>query len=379
MKKGLRKFLILAGTVSILGANISSNAATYEVQQGDSYWKISQRFGVKLDQLMKLNQADERAILYSGQKISVPDGDNYFIYEVKAEDTPWLLSKKFGISLNGFLKFNELTTASVICVGQKLHIPIQEPVYLTSQEVSTTPIESPAPSLTALINSKPEDIHVTVSYVTHTIQSRESFWSISTKYGIPMTELMKINKATGSTILSVGDKLIIPTYQIPIMEIVEPDKGEYLDWWTAAQYLIPIGSEFKVMDLTTGKSFMAKRTIGANHADVETLTENDTKIMREIWGGNFSWSSRPAIIEYKDRRVAASVSGMPHAGNEDAPGGAQTSWRSGDYGAGPNYDYIKGNEMNGHFDIHFKNSTRHVDGLVDQKHQENIKIAAGMK
>jgi len=56
------------------------------------------------------------------------------------------------------------------------------------------------------------------------------------------------------------------------------------------------------------------------------------------------------------------MTAMPHAGNDSAPGGVWTSWRSGDYGAGTNYDYIKGNGIDGHFDIHFYNSTRHKDG-----------------
>jgi len=33
--------------------------------------------------------------------------------------------------------------------------------------------------------------------------------------------------------------------------------------------------------------------------------------------------------------------------------------------------------MDGHFDIHFLNSTRHKDGEVDWSHQANVRIAAG--
>ncbi|PKM95517.1 MAG: peptidoglycan-binding protein LysM [Firmicutes bacterium HGW-Firmicutes-1] len=375
MKKRFKKFLILAATVSILGTN-TNYAATYEVQHGDSYWKISQRFGVNLSQLMKLNQANEQAVLYSGNQIKIPDGDNYFIYEVKSGDTPWLLSKKYGISLQGFLKFNGLSESSVINIGQKLRIPIQEPSFSPNQ---TSTVQISSPNITTPINPAPKDVKITVTYLTHTIKAGDNFWSLGVKYGIPTTELMRLNKATTSTVLSIGQQVSIPIYQIPKMDVVSSNYGEYLDWWTAVQYLIPIGAEFKIIDFYTGKSFMAKRTIGANHADVETLTANDTKIMREIWGGSFSWTSRPVIIEYQNRRVAASVSGMPHAGNDYSAGGVQTSWRSDAYGAGPNYDYIKGNDMHGHFDIHYKNSTRHKDGLIDQKHQENIKTAAGMK
>jgi hypothetical protein len=100
--------------------------------------------------------------------------------------------------------------------------------------------------------------------------------------------------------------------------------------------------------------------------------------MKEIFGGSFSWTDRPVLIKVNGRKIAASMSGMPHAGNDAAAAAAWTSWRSGDYGAGTNFDWIKNNGMDGHFDIHFLNSTRHVDGQVDPTHQANVKIAAGL-
>ncbi|MCD5413697.1 MAG: hypothetical protein LR001_01645 [Clostridiales bacterium] len=124
---------------------------------------------------------------------------------------------------------------------------------------------------------------------------------------------------------------------------------------------------------------MAKRTTGANHADVETLTLQDTNKMKEIWGGSLTWAKRPIIIEYNGRKLAASAAGMPHAGNDSAPGGEYTSWRSGDYSGGYNFDWVKNNAMDGVFDVHFFNSTRHKDGNIDDTHQRNVKISAGME
>lgn len=43
-----------------------------------------------------------------------------------------------------------------------------------------------------------------------------------------------------------------------------------------------------------------------------------------------------------------------------------------------NLDYIKGNGMDGHIDIHFAGSKRHKDGQIDPDHQKCIKIAAGL-
>lgn len=99
-----------------------------------------------------------------------------------------------------------------------------------------------------------------------------------------------------------------------------------------------------------------KRTIGANHADVEPLTAADTAIMREVWGGNWSWAVRPIIVEVDGRRLAASSSSMPH-----------------------DVQYITNNNFNGHSDLYFLNSTRHVDGRKDLNHENAILIAAGLR
>lgn len=167
-------------------------------------------------------------------------------------------------------------------------------------------------------------------------------------------------------------------HNVPVKSTPGPQYGEALDWWTEAQYVIPIGADFEVLDYNTGKSFFARRTTGANHADCEALTAEDTQKIKEIWGGSFSWSKRPVLIKYNGRKIAASMAGMPHAGNDSAPADKWTSWRSDNWGAGPNYDYIKNNDMDGHFDIHFLNSTKHSDGAVDTGHQANIKISSGL-
>jgi len=154
--------------------------------------------------------------------------------------------------------------------------------------------------------------------------------------------------------------------------------GEYLDWWKEAQYLVPRGAKFEVIDYYTGKSFMAQRSVGTNHADVETLTAKDTEIMKDIWGGSFNWERRPVIILINGRRIAASAAGMPHAGNDKVNGGSYSSWRSGDYSGGTNLDYVKENDMHGVFDLHFLNSKRHMDGKIDNVHQQAIKVSAGI-
>lgn len=63
----------------------------------------------------------------------------------------------------------------------------------------------------------------------------------------------------------------IPVHTIAKTQVVGKKYGEMLDWWTEEQYVFTIGKIAKVTDLSTGKSFNIKRTIGANHADFKNL------------------------------------------------------------------------------------------------------------
>lgn len=135
-------------------------------------------------------------------------------------------------------------------------------------------------------------------------------------------------------------------------------KVEVLNWSTASQ-VMPRGSVATVLDVYTGKRFQIKRTFGTNHADVEALTTKDTQIIKSIWGG-FSWERRPVIVEFNGRYLAASLAGMPHAGDS--------------------LDGVKNNSMSGVIDLHFRGSRRHKEGniaaVVDPQHQAAIDVAA---
>lgn len=120
---------------------------------------------------------------------------------------------------------------------------------------------------------------------------------------------------------------------------------------------------------------MAKRTYGYNHADCEGLTAKDSAILKSIYSGSWSWTRRPIIVIIKGRKIAASMAGMPHAGLDRYPANVKVHGRSGGYGYGDNLDAVKGNIMDGHFDVHFLKSRTHGTNRVNAAHQNAIKRA----
>ncbi|OEF99884.1 glycosyl hydrolase [Vulcanibacillus modesticaldus] len=258
-------------------------------------------------------------------------------YTVVSGDTLWKIASRFGTSVLALKQINNLTSDR-IHVGQKLTIPTVENTATQNKGTQET-------------YTKP-----TVTYITHTVSKGDNLWDLSIRYGIPFTELLSVNKLTQNSTLTLGQKLTIPVHHIPVKPVVSEKHGELLDWWTEAQYVFPIGKVAKVTDFQTGRTWYVKRTIGANHADSEPLTAKDAAIIKEVWGGTYNWNKRAIIIEVDGRRIAASMTSMPH-----------------------DIQYIKDNNYNGHFDIHFLNSTRHKDGKMTESHQKQVRIAAGVE
>jgi len=379
------------------------NQIIHTVVSGETYWIISKNYGVDFYKLLAANNATEKSMLNIGDKIIIPSTSQTpqtKVHTVQAGDTFYKLSQKYNVNLTELMKLNGANENSILYIGQKLQIP-QSAVSSPQPTPQPTPVPSPtapsptptssptptpsptsAPSPTPIPSPtpspSPSSTKPYITYTSYTVKSGDNLWNIAEKFGIPFSELLSTNNMKESTILNIGNVLKIPVYNIPVKSTPGEKYGEYLDWWTEAQYVVPTQSVIEIVDFYTGKSFFAKRTTGSNHADIETLTLSDTQKMKEIWGGNFSWTRRPVIVKINGRKIAASASSLPHAGNDKVAGGIYTTWRSDGYPPGYNLDWVKDNGIDGVVDLHFANSTRHNDGQVDSKHQENIKIAAGL-
>jgi hypothetical protein len=123
--------------------------------------------------------------------------------------------------------------------------------------------------------------------------------------------------------------------------------------WENANEILPRQSIFTVIDVETGDRFKVQRRAGSRHADVQPLTFKDTKIMKNIYGGTWSWKRRAVLIYTTNSLIAASMHGMPH-------------------GAGA----LK-NGFPGHFCIHFRGSSTHKTGKPDLSHHLMILKAGG--
>jgi spore germination protein len=90
----------------------------YEVQSGDSLFKISNQYHMNLGKIAQLNGLTNHSKLVLGQSIILPGST----YMVQSGDSLWKIASRHAISTDALLKNNGLTS-NVIVPGQKLAIP----------------------------------------------------------------------------------------------------------------------------------------------------------------------------------------------------------------------------------------------------------------
>ena len=96
--------------------------------------------------------------------------------------------------------------------------------------------------------------------------------------------------------------------------------------WSVVSSAWPGGSQGILYDISTGKSFKIKRWAGGNHADIETLTTEDTQVFASIYGVSDAndmyedysaasgyWEPRACLLITTDGHLyACSLQGVPH-------------------------------------------------------------------
>lgn len=129
--------------------------------------------------------------------------------------------------------------------------------------------------------------------------------------------------------------------------------GELVDW-NEVKPLLKTGQVYTVTDFNTGMEFNITFTGGENHAEVECTSATDVIELKSVFGGDFSFFKRPAVINIDGRNIAAALQGFPHGG-----------------------DTISGNDMDGHLCLYFSGSRSHVCNLPDAEITGQIYKAAG--
>jgi membrane-bound lytic murein transglycosylase D len=106
-------------------SKVKGSLIEYVVRKGDSLWRIANRFGTTTKAIQSVNQLNNTH-LRIGQVLMIPKGLTALkkmktkTYTVLEGDSPYIIARKYQMSLSDFLRLNHLTPRSTIFPGQVL-------------------------------------------------------------------------------------------------------------------------------------------------------------------------------------------------------------------------------------------------------------------
>ena len=126
----LQKLVAATAIVSTVGVGLSqiADADTYTVKKGDTLWDIAINNGTTVDQLMQDNNLTS-SLIFPGDKLTynttvaqVAQAKEQGYYTVVLGDTLGKVANRFGVSVDELVKLNNLSNPNLIYVGTVLKV-----------------------------------------------------------------------------------------------------------------------------------------------------------------------------------------------------------------------------------------------------------------
>lgn len=133
------------------------------------------------------------AVLFSGCATAqnypekTRNGTDFYVYKVEPGNTVYAISKLFSVSVSDLIEANPEAKEG-LSIGQEIFVPKKK-----------------------IDKKKARKSEVTVDgeYIIHTVQKKETLFSIAGQYGVDVNEVMELNQQA-ATSLAVGDLIKIP-------------------------------------------------------------------------------------------------------------------------------------------------------------------------
>lgn len=110
--------------------NYNTETVFYTVKRGDTLWRIAQQYGTTIQQIAQLNGIKNVNLIYPGQVLRIHTNSNVHgsesnstsktYYTIKRGDTLWGISKRYGVTVQNLVDWNNIKTPNLIYPGQRL-------------------------------------------------------------------------------------------------------------------------------------------------------------------------------------------------------------------------------------------------------------------
>jgi len=187
----------------------------HTVSQGENLWLISQKYGIKADNIARYNHLDKNAPLSTGLVL--------WLHKKRPKDTPPEI-REIPVTERTVVETrpvneNQLENAASLKASDSLIIEsdlenspvavIEDSVEVNGGKESDQIPEDPQPETITANPAQPEEI--LEAKEIHVVEQGETLFSISRKYGVSVQDLMNWNSLSPDSVLKMDQKLEILT------------------------------------------------------------------------------------------------------------------------------------------------------------------------
>ena len=200
-----------------------SGSVQHTVKSGDTLWKLSQEHGVSVQNILDLNPGVDPLNLQIGSTLCIPAAslpltgtcpNGASSYIVRAGDTFWNISQNYGVSLQSILDLNPGVDPRNLQIGSTICIPsaVAAPAPVPPKPVPVSPKPAPMPPMPPVPIPTAPSLPVTCpkGAFSYTIQSGDTLWKLSQNYGVTVQSILNLNPGVDPRNLQIGSILCIP-------------------------------------------------------------------------------------------------------------------------------------------------------------------------
>ena len=218
-----QKLKLVANAV-VPASQAKANAATvHVVKRGETVQSIAKKYSISITTVLSINKLSAKAIIFPGQRLLIGSVIPKAVkpitpqtHTVQAGETLASIANFYGLALNSVLSANGFSESSLVYGGQTINLKPAELVTATDvkpvelqpeskQQTETTTTEGMVYSTDP---HRPSNVCAVHGY--HTVQTGESVSKIAAVYGLSTQSILSANALTWSSMIYVGQKLVIP-------------------------------------------------------------------------------------------------------------------------------------------------------------------------
>ncbi|GAB4522309.1 MAG: hypothetical protein Kow0047_32970 [Anaerolineae bacterium] len=191
--------LLLVWNLPTAHALPAAQMGTHTVKPGETLSSIAQRYGVTVEEIVRVNGLSNPNAIYVGQELKIPGGaaseedEAPGIHVVQAGETLYSIAERYGVTAEAIAEASGISVSSILRVGQRLTIPGQggaaaEPAAMDAA-VASEPMPIP-------------DVYI--------VQPGDTLTSIAERFGTSVASLARANNLSSASLIFPGRRIVIP-------------------------------------------------------------------------------------------------------------------------------------------------------------------------